>query len=116
MESNRPKEARRLSEKKIDKTILSDREIEKQEKERPTSVTNIRDESVHRKIMAGREGRPGSPVFYTEDYINEELNVPKTFVSPRLFVISNNNTGYELLTDKQVTPWKKWKEKVLFYI
>ena len=40
------------------------------------------------------------------------MNVPKTFVPPRLFVIANNNTGYEMLTEKMVNPFRKLKDKV----
>jgi len=80
--------------------------------EMPTNTKpNIHLDSNVNRVMS--EGfRPDSPKFDRTHYINEEMNIPKTFVPPRLFIISNNNTGYELLNESHVFPFKNWKKKV----
>jgi len=83
----------------------------KVEESHTSTKPNIHLDSNANRVMS--EGfRPDSPRFDGSHYINEEMNIPKTFVPPRLFIISNNNTGYELLNESQVFPFKNWKKKV----
>jgi hypothetical protein len=58
--------------------------------------------------------RPVTPTYDTPDYIDEEAkfsDCPSNFFIPRLFVINNDNTGYELLSEKQISNFKIIKEK-----
>jgi len=68
-------------------------------------------ENSHKTID---EIRPDSPRYQGESYIDPEaihLEAPKNFVHPRLFVIENDNTGYELLNEDQITNFKLNKHK-----
>jgi len=68
-------------------------------------------ENSHKTID---EIRPDSPRYQGEFYIDPEaihLEAPKNFVHPRLFVIENDNTGYELLNEDQITNFKLNKHK-----
>lgn len=88
------------------------------------------------RVLSSKSNRPGeisnanlsngTPIYDGSFYINEELNIPKTFVPPRLFVIYNKlnseseqgekvHIGYELLTESMVAPYKRAKEKVRSY-
>lgn len=60
------------------------------------------------------EIRPDSPRYTGESYIDPEaihLEAPKNFVHPRLFVIENDNTGYELLNEDQIVNFKLNKQR-----
>jgi hypothetical protein len=55
--------------------------------------------------LQGLEDRPGTPEFPDGDFIEEEnkfLPQPPSWVDPRLFVISNDNSGSEYLNDNQL--------------
>lgn len=55
-----------------------------------------------------------SPRYESSTYIDPEaeyLEAPKNFIAPRLFVIENDNTGYELLTDNQIGNFKYSRSK-----
>jgi len=84
----------------------------KSAEERPVTGKEKLSRNESMRILSEVDG-PNSFQFEGQYFINEEMNVPKTFVPPRLFVIANNNTGYELLTEKQVNPFKKVKERVI---
>jgi hypothetical protein len=60
------------------------------------------------------ELRPVTPNYDTADYIDDEAKFsdsPSNFFPPRLFVIQNDNTGYELLSENQVNNFKITKAK-----
>lgn len=68
-------------------------------------------ENSHKTID---EIRPDSPRYQGESFIDPEaihLEAPKNFVHPRLFVIENDNTGYELLNEDQITNFKLNKQR-----
>jgi hypothetical protein len=74
------------------------------------SVTLDLDNS-HKTI---EEIRPDSPRYQGDSYIDPEANfleAPKDFIHPRLFVIENDNSGYELLNEDQITNFKLNKQK-----
>ncbi|KRX02221.1 hypothetical protein PPERSA_04843 [Pseudocohnilembus persalinus] len=58
--------------------------------------------------------RPGTPdiqdgeLFIEED--NKFLPQPEEIIPPRLFVINNNNTGFEILQEDQISNYKRLKE------
>jgi len=68
-------------------------------------------ENSHKTID---EIRPDSPRYASDSYIDPEaihLEAPKNLVHPRLFVIENDNTGYELLNEDQITNFKLIKQR-----
>lgn len=68
-------------------------------------------ENSHKTID---EIRPDSPRYTGESFIDPEaihLEAPKNFVHPRLFVIENDNSGYELLNEDQITNFKLNKQR-----
>ena len=64
------------------------------------------------------EIRPDSPRYEGESFIDPEaihLESPKNFVHPRLFVIENDNSGYELLNEDQIMNFKLNKTKDILH-
>jgi hypothetical protein len=58
--------------------------------------------------------RPVTPNYDGHSYLEpdiQHLDYPNNFYPPRLFVIENNNTGYELLNEEQITRFKYIKNK-----
>lgn len=60
---------------------------------------------------------PNSPRYTTDTYIDPEaeyLEAPKNFMTPRLFVIQNDNTGYELLNEQQISSFRYLKSNDVY--
>ncbi|EGR34511.1 hypothetical protein IMG5_009200 [Ichthyophthirius multifiliis] len=58
--------------------------------------------------------RPSTPEFQQEEYIEEEnkfLPQPPTWIPVKLFVVQNDNTGYQLLNDEQLNNYIKLKNE-----
>jgi hypothetical protein len=58
--------------------------------------------------------RPITPNYEGHSYLEpdiQHLDYPSNFYAPRLFVIENNNTGYELLDEEQISRFKYLKNK-----
>ena len=56
--------------------------------------------------------RPNTPSFEGTEFYDEYGCITKNFINPRLFVISNDNTGIELLNEEQIFHFKQLKDKV----
>jgi hypothetical protein len=73
------------------------------------SITNLEDGSKNIDDI-----RPVTPKYEGDNYLEpdvEHLDFPSNFYAPRLFVVDNNNTGYELFSEEQLTRYKYIKNK-----
>lgn len=65
-------------------------------------------------VKSIEEIEPRSPDYSGIEYLDPDTKFcapPSNFYPPRLFVIENDSTGYELLTEKQVSQFKATKAK-----
>ena len=116
-EENNLIEADKKNNKKINQTILNQSNTSNNNNN-ITSDKNMNTSNIKKNNINTNNQTSSNIVENVEEEKKEEEIIPpptKNFILPRLFVIENDNSGYELLSEEQIQNYKKIKSEDILH-